>query len=289
MVLALAAILGVAISGGAEGSASPVSVAAAEPEQPAVVHTLDVEGTPRTYRVYAPAGSTGVLPLVVVLHGRGQSPQTVASQTGFIALADAKQAVVVYADGINRSWNAGHGCCGAAGEKGEPDAAFVAAVVADAERSLPVDPARVYLVGYSNGGKLAYAVSCAHPQLFAAMATYGSVPLEACPKAAPVPTMIAYGGADTVVPPEGMPAAHPPLPAIGTALGWLLTRNGCSGTPPSTAVGPALVQRWNRCTRADVESVDYPQLGHPWPASAIVGSLASGETLMWTFLSRHHR
>jgi polyhydroxybutyrate depolymerase len=142
VVLLLAAALGVAISGGAEGTPAPVAVAAAAPEPPTVERSVVVEGSTRTYRVLAPSSSTAALPLVVVLHGRGQSQQAVTSQTGFAALVDARRAVVIYADGVGRSWNAGHGCCGVAGEKGELDTAFIAAVVADAERTLPVDATR---------------------------------------------------------------------------------------------------------------------------------------------------
>jgi polyhydroxybutyrate depolymerase len=97
------------------------------------------------------------LPLLVVLHGRGQPPWTAVRSTGFLPLARRDQAVLIYPDGLSRSWNAGSGCCGVAGIRGTPDTAFVAAVVADVLRALPVDPARVYLAGYSNGGKLAWS------------------------------------------------------------------------------------------------------------------------------------
>lgn len=274
-------MFGYALSGNVhqDGSLVPVAAASTGQEGPdGVEHTLAIDGTARTFRSYVPAGPTARLPLVVVLHGRGQSQEAVA-RTGFLGLVEQHRAVVVFADGVGRSWNAGHGCCGIAGQHGTPDTAFITALVAQAQRLLPVDPARVYLVGYSNGGKLAYSLSCSHPQLFAAIATYGAVPLDACPAAAPLPMLISYGGADTVL---------PPLPATDIALQRLLTRDRCTGTPPGTPIGPAVVRRWSTCA-ADVESVAYPQLGHPWPAAGVVGRNAAGATLMWTFLFNHHR
>jgi poly(3-hydroxybutyrate) depolymerase len=88
-------------------------------------------------------------------------------------------------DGEQRSWNAGDSCCGFAGSHLAPDVPFVAAIVTDAVRRWPIDAARVYLVGYSNGGKLAYSSMCAHPTLFAAVATYGAVPLVPCNREPP--------------------------------------------------------------------------------------------------------
>ncbi|MBV9729817.1 MAG: hypothetical protein JO309_10530, partial [Pseudonocardiales bacterium] len=156
------------------------------------VHTVTVGGVRRTYRSIVSIHATDRVPLVIVLHGRGQSGSTAASQSGFLGLAKQRQAVLVFPDGEQRSWDAGHGCCGPAGSRRVPDVPFVAAIVADAVRRWPVDVERVYLIGYSNGGKLAYSAVCAHPRLFAAVATYGAVPLSPCPPSTPpVPFLLA--------------------------------------------------------------------------------------------------
>lgn len=124
--------------------------------------------------------ATEEVPLLIVLHGRGQSSSAAASQTGFLGLAEQRWPVLVFPDGEQRSCNAGHGCCGVAGSRGVPDVAFVATIAADVVHRWPVDVKRVYLVGYSSGGKLAYSAVCAHLTLFAAVATYGAVPLAPC-------------------------------------------------------------------------------------------------------------
>jgi pimeloyl-ACP methyl ester carboxylesterase len=79
----------------------------------------------------------------------------------------------------------------------------------------------VYLVGYSNGGKLAYSAVCAHPKLFAAVATYGAVPLSPCaPGTSAVSVMLTAGAADQVLPFPGKPGGHPPLPSVPQAVSW---------------------------------------------------------------------
>lgn len=248
-------------------------------------HTVTVEGVARTYRSIVTAQPTGMLPLLIVLHGRGQSDSAVLNMTGFLGLAQLRQVVLALPEGQQRSWNAGHGCCGFAGVHQTADVPFVAAVVADALHRWPIDPARVYLVGYSNGGKLAYSAVCAHPTLFAAVATYGAMPLSPCPPGTPaVSVMLAAGTADQVAPFHGKPGGHPPLPSAAQALTWLRAQDGCPATAQNSRDGSAVIQRWADCAGGtDVESVVYPGRGHAWPS----GGSPTTATLMWTFLSRH--
>jgi polyhydroxybutyrate depolymerase len=249
------------------------------------VNTVTVDGIQRTYRSFVKASPAGKLPLLIVLHGRGQSDSSVLAMTGFLGLAQQRQAVLLLPDGEQRSWNAGHGCCGFAGAHQAPDVPFLAAIVADALRRWPIDPGRVYLVGYSNGGKLAYSAECAHPTLFTAVATYGAVPLSPCPPGTPpVSVMLAAGTADQVLPFQGKPGGHPPLPSVAQAVSWLRAQDRCPADSRGSRDGLAVVQQWAGCAGGtDVESVAYPGRGHAWPG----GGSPTASALMWTFLTRH--
>jgi polyhydroxybutyrate depolymerase len=249
------------------------------------INTVTVEGIQRTYRSFVTASPAGKLPLLIVLHGRGQSDSSVLAMTGFLGLAQQGQAVLLVPDGQQRSWNAGDGCCGFAGAHQTPDIPLLAAIVADALRRWPIDPGRVYLVGYSNGGKLAYSAVCAHPTLFTAVATYGAVPLSPCARGTPpVSVMLAAGTSDQVLPFIGKPGGHPPLPSVAQAVSWLRAQNGCPADSRSSRDGVAVVQQWAGCAGGtDVESVVYPGRGHAWPRA---GS-PTASALMWAFLSRH--
>lgn len=275
LLVVAAVAVGVGVAGGT-GTSTPV-LATAQARPGGVEHTLTVAGLRRTYRTFAPASGRN-LPLLVVLHGRGQTPQTAIEQTGFLGLVAQNRAALVYPDGIGRSWNAGGGCCGIAGARGTPDTAFLTAVVAAALRELPVDPARVYAVGYSNGGKLAYTAACAQPSLFAAVATYGSVPLTPCRGGSPRPFLLAAGRLDPILPFGGATRGHLPLPPVRTAVGWLRSQDGCTGASTTQTVGASTVERWSTCrARSGVTFVLFPRSGHAWPAAVTFQ--------MWTFLT----
>jgi polyhydroxybutyrate depolymerase len=259
--------------------------------------TIDVGGTRRSYLVVAPTAQRTALPLLVVLHGRNVTAQTEAVRTGFLPLAQRGSAVLAYPVGIAESWNAGQGCCGAAGTAGVDDADLVHAVVADASQHLLIDPKRRYLVGYSNGGKLAFRAVCDHPTDFAAFATYGAVPLAPCADTTtPLPALVAAGAEDTE-----LAAADPPYTATHAldeaAAAWR-ARDGCSPVAATTAVGPVTVTAWRNCRDGTaVESALYAGLTHYWPTAdptpveftAPVGPYAAAATLMWEFLSGERR
>jgi polyhydroxybutyrate depolymerase len=279
--------------GGTEAAAPGVEQAASRapvaPPQPVMaVRTLSVGGTARTYRSFVPPGPPGRYPLVLVLHGRGQSWRTAVDQTGFLSLARRHQAVLVFPDGVGRSWNAGSGCCGLAAREKVADVAFIESVRQDALHRLPVDPSRVYLVGYSNGGKLAYSLDCEHATSFAAVATYGSAPLAACPAGTPpTPFLIANGQRDTILPYGGAAKAHPPTPSVRTAVGWLRAQDGCTGSAQVSRTGQLVRQDWTHCRAgSSVVSLDYVDVGHTWPSTPKAGS-PSVSNLMWQFLITH--
>lgn len=163
------------------------------------------------------------------------------------------------------------------------------AIVADAARRWRVDVRRVYLVGYSNGGKLAYSEVCAHPTLFAAVATYGAVPLSPCtPGTAAAPFLLAAGSADRVLPFHGKPSGRPPLPSVPQALAWLRAQDRCQARAQTGRDGSAVVQQWAACAGGtEVESVVYPGHGHAWPGAGANGGSPAAATVMWAWLSRH--
>jgi polyhydroxybutyrate depolymerase len=294
-VVAILAVLVTAVAHPVSPQRLPASYSPSNPptadrvELVSQAQAVSVDGVQRTYRSIAPLHVTSPLPLLVVLHGRGESGSVVASRTGFLGLVEQRRAILVAPDGEHRSWNAGHGCCGVAGSRGVPDVPFVAAIVTDAARRWPVDAGRVYLVGYSNGGKLAYSEVCAHPTLFAAVATYGAVPLSPCkPGTAAVPFLLAAGSADRVLPFGGKPGGNPFLPSVPQALTWLRAQDGCLAGPRTGRDGSAVVQQWTGCAGAtEVESVVYPGQGHAWPAAGLSGGSPAAATVMWAFLSRH--
>ncbi|TVT38053.1 hypothetical protein FNH05_24640 [Amycolatopsis rhizosphaerae] len=281
---------------GSSPSGAPAATAVTGRETPAtaVYRELTVSGMSRGYWAIGPATRKPGLPLLVVLHGRGTTAQQESVRSGFLGYARRGLADLVYPVGVGESWNAGGGCCGRAGKQDVPDLAFLTEAVRDAAKYFESDSRRIYLVGYSNGAKLAFAEVCAQPGIFAAMATYGAVPLTGCAAAKPLPALLGAGSEDPLVRTEhNAPSA---AAALRDAVAHWRAVNGCDGPGATTARGPLELTGWTGCrTGADVTAALWTGLTHRWPAAApatapfttAVGPEAAAATVMWDFLLRH--
>ena len=261
------------------------------------MRSLTIGGTPRTYLVVAPAEQRAALPLLVILHGRAITPQQEEIRTDFLALAQQGKAVLVYPVGYRQSWNAGGDCCGDAGTAHVDDSAFLAALSGDVASHFSIDPSRVYLVGYSNGARMAFTEVCAHPSLFAAFAVYAAVPTQTCTDGSiPVPAWIGAGTADPEL--STTNPARTTTQVIESVVATWRARDGCGTTPASTTIPPARLTLWANCRGGSaVESVLYSGVNHYWPRATTqadipfntaVGTQAAAAVLMWAFLSAHH-
>jgi polyhydroxybutyrate depolymerase len=96
-----------------------------------------------------------------MLHPANGSASQAERDYHWDAEADSGHFAVAYPDGLNASWGAGGGCCGASGLDHVDDVAVIAAMVATIERENPIDPDQVYAAGISQGGVLAYALASA--------------------------------------------------------------------------------------------------------------------------------
>jgi polyhydroxybutyrate depolymerase len=250
-------------------------------------------GVQRSYLLFAPtksvASSAAVLPLVVVLHGLGASPLSEAERTGFATLATHDQAVVAYPAGVDNEWAVGNGCCA---REGAPvpqvnDVAFIDAVVTSVESKEAIDPSRLYLVGYSAGGKMASRIACAGGSPFAAVAVYGAVPVTECSsKGSRLPVLIADGTSDTSLPYGGSAQRTPKIPSVASVVALWRTRDGCPSSSVTTSPGPAVTTwTWTCAGSTSVSLVDYPGHDHTWPNSTNEPAYANGETVIWAWLA----
>ena len=129
----------------------------------------------RTYVLRVPDGYDGSrpLPLVVAMHRYDGSGRDLESFFGLDPVADERGFFIVYPDGTvdamrRRFFNATDACCDFYGT-GVDDVAFIGALVNHLESTYAIDPARVYAVGYSNGGFMSYRLACDLSPRFAAI------------------------------------------------------------------------------------------------------------------------
>lgn len=248
-------------------------------------HGLSVGRTTRTYLlVRPPALSHRTLPVVIVLHGRNTPPALEELRTGFRPLVG--RAILVYPAGYRDSWNAG-ACCGPAHLANVDDVGFLARLVhhvLDAQHDAA--RGRVFLVGFSNGGRMAERLSCASPGMFAGVAVVGAMAVAPCPRRPVVPLIeVAYAGDPLVT----LTAAQPHKSINGYAESSIEEEvtaqrqaDGCVG-PGDQKVEPGLtVTSWTSCPgNQRVELAVYQGNTHAWPRGD--ATRPSAGQLIWRF------
>jgi poly(3-hydroxybutyrate) depolymerase len=137
------------------------------------------DGVVRVYEVRTPAGYDGVsqMPAALFLHGRGGSMASFQSD-GYEAEADARGFVLVFWQGRFDPTIPALSTQYVDGVNGIPDETDVLACLADALASFRIDPDRVHLAGFSQGGKGALLIGLKNPDRFASISD-GSGPSDA--------------------------------------------------------------------------------------------------------------
>ena len=229
---ALAAV-GVVLAGGGtraalnlirHGTASPAAQVAAV-NRPAPI-------------VYRPAGyGSRKLPLVVALYGAGGCPQCMQGVTDFERLAATEGFVVAYPGSVTSPpWNS------------PTDLGYVRAFIDRVVSSGGIDPSRVYLAGFSAGGRATYQYGCALNGKLAAIAVVSSVMRGySCRLRHPMSELTIDGstehtalyGNDTGIPPAAATAQRwRRMDGCAKAITPALSRGGSGGLVRQTLWGP---------------------------------------------------
>jgi polyhydroxybutyrate depolymerase len=183
-------------------------------------------------------------PFVLYLHGLGASGRLLVSSLGVAALAEDRRFVYAAPDGAQdslkrRFWNAWAACCDME-KTGVDHVGALRGLLAQAAAHPQVDPQKLFVVGFSNGGFMAHRLACEVEGIagIASMAGAGPMPEEACTPRGLVAVLQVHGDADDVISFQGgHPLKKASLPrhpsAPETVAGWA-SRNGCSSREPAT-------------------------------------------------------
>ena len=216
-------------------------------------------------------------------------------------LADSEKFILVLPDGTlnsqrERFWNAGPVCCDFFNSQVN-DEQFLLDLVQFVTRMHQVDQQRIFLIGHSNGGAMAYRMACHHPEVFSAVASLagiGQYEVSACKGSSPTGVLHIHGTADqTVLYQGGLRYGKPYVGAVENVERWA-QMNGCSTAVEEAGAtidlvrdiqdADAQVTSWPSCTSGvRTELWTIPEGGH---VPALTQNFSS---IVYAFLSQHSK
>jgi len=270
----------------------------------AVEGAIVSSGRKRDYLLYVPKSYDGrkPAPLVISLHTSMSWPSSSLVISQWNRVADEYGFMVVYPAGTGlgpKSWEME----GSDTPSRMPDVIFISQLIDKLEADYNIDKARIYANGMSNGGGMAFVLSCTLSDRIAAigMVSPGLYPEWSwCKDHRPVPVIAFHGTADPICPYNGglSRLGGGTFPNVPDFMSSWSRRNRCGPHPTETPLSRNVVRlQYTDC--ADEAAVVFYTLkgeGHQWPGGTPVkaqwmlgpysGSLDATRE-MWAFFREH--
>ena len=270
----------------------------------------------RRFRLYRPPDVTfgERLPLLVMLHGCGQTADSFAASTRMNRIAARERFLVLYPE-QDRLSNA-QGCWNwfdTQAGRAQGEAALILKAIDQVCLLYPVDRSRIALVGLSAGASMAALLVTRHPERFRAVVMHSGVPPGTAHSA--LSALGAMHGRRATSPllttPQAMSASWPPLLVIhGAADAVVSLHNGraaaqawsdaaaAQARPERTVQRgkryPMTVTDFKRGSRTVATLVEVGRLGHAWSGGAAKQPFSDAHgpdasRLAWAFAARQFR
>ncbi|WP_242130923.1 alpha/beta hydrolase family esterase [Aestuariivivens marinum] len=147
-------------------------------------------------------------PLILVLHGGGGTATQIMQSTKgyFNVLADKNGFIVVYPNGVKKSWNDNpkRDTNSFSRKKNIDDVSFIKNLIELLELKYSINPKAVFACGISNGGLMSQTLAMALPDKIKAVgmvaSNFGSIQIEESKNVQPFSILFIHGTADPIFP-----------------------------------------------------------------------------------------
>lgn len=170
--------------------------------------SISVGNLKRSYLIYCPDRLPDHPALVIAFHGSWDNGEKMRIRTAyeFEREANSKGFIVVYPDGFKGNWNDARKTATYPARRLKiDDEGFVLALISKLQIENGINPGRVFLTGWSNGGHMAYKLALEMPERFAGIGIIGAnMPtrdnMDCMIAGKPIPVLIIQGTEDPLNP-----------------------------------------------------------------------------------------
>lgn len=273
----------------------------------------------RQYRLYIPSSYSRKepLPLLIALHGMESDIDKMERRTRLSKKAEEENFILVYPAGSGQfedillTWNVSF-CCGYSMERNIDDVGFIDTLIDEIINNFNIDTDKIFAVGFSNGGMLAYRVGAELSHRIAGVAVVsGSIGGKTFQVSSPykipkpekeIPIIIFHGKKDAVIPYDGGQPKSQTLSTAGAysylsvdkAVSFWVSNNECDVAPEISTIkeGKIAVDVFRNC-KDDANVVLYTlnEGQHSWPGGVKIGEdgemvdCISATDIIWGFLN----
>ena len=237
----------------------------------------------RAYRLFVPPGYDGRarLPLVLDLHGSGGNAAGQARNSGLETLSATERFIVATLEGQNNRWNV------PVQDGRADDVQYVSDVIDHVAARVCTDVSRVYMTGFSGGGRMTSLAACRLGSRLAAVAPVSGLRWPGPCNGPAVPVLTFHGLADPQNPYDGHAAGRGAEweESVPDALAAWARHDKCKGEVIlEDPAGPLSTMRYDGCGNAEVRMIRIDGLGHTWTKVEV-----DTTAVMWQFFKRHVR
>ena len=253
--------------------------------------TIIHEGVNREYILYVPDSYDGSfsVPVVLNFHGFSGDAYQYMNEGDMRLLSESETFILIYPQGLDLDgephWNA---CPNGGDNKSDvDDFGFSETLIEEVSSNYNIDLERIYAVGYSNGGMMAYGLANHKSELIAAVASVSGAMLDCTgPTSHPMPVIHMHGTDDFDLPYNGNNYYN----SVQNTIDYWTNFNNTNSEPIVNFdnSGVITIEHYiydDGNNSVSVEHYKYIGGDHIWFMSTFQGQNTS--ELVWNFLSRY--